>query len=60
MHLEDFDIVPSELGPAYRYVYSATYPYTLHINLGLVTRELADMDAVKDLVEAKVTVNERL
>lgn len=60
MHLEDFDIVPSELGPAYRYVYSATYPYTLHINLGLVNRELADMDAVKDLVEAKVTVNERL
>ena len=60
MHLEDFDITPTELGVAYRYVYSATYPYTLHINLGLVTRELADMDAVKDLVEAKVTVNERL
>lgn len=60
MHLEDFDIIPSELGVNYRYVYSATYPYTLHINLGLVKREIADVDAIKDLVEAKVVVNERL
>lgn len=60
MHLENFDITPTELGPAYRYLYSATYPYTLHINLGLVNREIADMDAIKDLVDAKVIVNERL
>lgn len=60
MHLEDFDIIPSELGVNYRYLYSATYPYTLHINLGLVKRDIADVDAIKDLVEAKVVVNERL
>ncbi len=60
MHLEDFDIIPSELGVNYKYVYSATYPYTLHINLGLVKRNIADVDAIKDLVEAKVVVNERL
>lgn len=60
MHLEDFDIIPSQLGVNYRYLYSATYPYTLHINLGLVKRDIADVDAIKDLVEAKVVVNERL
>ncbi len=60
MHLENFDIIPSELGVYYKYLYSATYPYTLHINLGLVKRDIADIDAIKDLVEAKVVVNERL
>lgn len=60
IHLESSDIEKSELGIVYKYKYSATYPYTLHINLGLVNREIADMDAVKDLVDAKVVVNERL
>lgn len=60
LHLESFDIQKSELGPEYRYVYSATYPYTLHINLGLVNREIVDVDAIKDLVDAKVVVNKKL
>lgn len=57
IHLEDIDKGIDELGAYQKYIYSATYGYTQHINLGLRVREDADMFAVKDLVSAKVAVN---
>lgn len=60
IHLESFDTYISELGLVQYYKYSATYNYCLHINLGLVRREEADVAATKDLVSAKVVVNDRL
>ena len=38
----------------------ATYNYCLHINLGLVKRPEADVEAQKDLVEATIVVNDKL
>jgi hypothetical protein len=60
IHLESYDTYINELGLVQYYKYSATYNYLLHINLGLVTREKADVEAVKDLYSAKVVVNDRL
>ena len=60
IHLQSYDTYISELGLVQYYMYSATYNYCLHINLGLVKREEADLAATKDLVSAKVVVNDRL
>lgn len=60
IHLQSYDTYISELGLVQYYMYSATYNYCLHINLGLVKREEADVAATKDLVSAKVVVNDRL
>jgi len=60
IHLESFDTYISELGLVQYYTYSATYNYTLHINLGLTKRPEADLGATKDLVSANVVVNNRL
>ena len=59
VHLESKD---TDLEGLYteKYTYSATYPYTLHINLGLLPRKEADLAVTKDLEEAKVVVNEKL
>lgn len=57
IHLESIDKGIDELGAYQKYIYSATYGYTQHINLGLKLREDADMFATKDLVSAKVAVN---
>lgn len=57
IHLEDIDKGIDELGAYQKYIYSATYGYTQHINLGLRIREEADLFAIKDLVSAKVAVN---
>lgn len=50
----------TELGYEQYYIYSATQDYMKHINLGLVKRPDADMGVTKDLVSAKVIVNNRL
>lgn len=50
----------TELGYEQYYVYTATQDYMKHINLGLVKRPDVDMGVTKDLVSAKVVVNERL
>lgn len=60
IHLESYDTYINELGLVQYYKYSATYNYTLHINLGLVERNKVDIEAVKDLVSAKAVVNDRL
>ena len=57
MHLEWEDATLTSTGVKYKYVYSATYDYCLHINLGLVKRETVDLEATKDLVSAKVIVD---
>lgn len=58
VHLEGYDKIITELNEVVQiYYYSATYPYTQHINLGLVKREDADLSAVKDIVSVKVAVN---
>ena len=60
MHLESFDRYLAEEGMVSEYKYSATYNYMLHINLGLVDREEADLGTSKDLIDAKVVVNNKL
>lgn len=50
----------TELGYEQYYIYTATQDYMKHINLGLVKRPEVDMGVTKDLVSAKVVVNERL
>lgn len=59
VHLENYvkDISELDGGVVHKYYYSATYPYTLHINLGLKRRPSADLSAVKDLTSVKVAVN---
>ncbi len=59
-YLESIDKYIDELGAVEEYKYSATYPYTLNINLGLKKRPDADLGTTKDLVSAKVVVNEKL
>lgn len=59
-HLESIDKYIDEMGVVERYKYTATYNYTLNINLGLVKREEADMGATKDLYSAKVVANEKV
>lgn len=60
MHLESYDTYINELGLVQYYLYSATYNYTLHINLGLVRRPEVDLGTTKDLDSAKVIVNDKL
>lgn len=60
IHLESYDTYINELGLVQYYMYSATYNYTLHINLGLKKRPEADLGTTKDLVSAKVVVNDKL
>lgn len=50
----------TELGYEQYYIYTATQDYMKHINLGLVKRADADMGVTKDLVSAKVVVDDRL
>lgn len=50
----------TELGYQQYYKYTATQDYMKHINLGLVKRADVDMGVTKDLVSAKVVVNDRL
>ena len=57
MHLENYDITITDKGLKQKYTYSATYNYCLHINLGLVRRTEADVEATKDLYSAKVLVD---
>ena len=59
-HLERVDTNIKEDGTNYVYHYSKTYDYTLHINLGLKHRKETDVEIYKDLVSAKVVVNDRL
>ncbi len=56
-HLESVDKYIDDLGVVERYKYTATYNYTLNINLGLLKREEADIGTTKDLYSAKVIVN---
>ena len=60
IHLESYDTYINELGLVQYYMYSATYNYTLHINLGLKRRPEVDLGTTKDLVSAKVVVNDKL
>jgi len=60
IHLESVDKYIDEQGAVQVYHYSATYNYTLNINLGLMRRELADVALTKDLYDANVVVNEKL
>lgn len=55
-HLYNENTSITELGVEQRYYYEAVYNYCLHINLGLVKRENADMGLVKDLYSATVYV----
>lgn len=50
----------TKLGWEQYYIYTATQDYMKHINLGLVKRPDVDMGVTKDLVSAKVVVNDRL
>lgn len=50
----------TELGYEQYYIYTATQDYMKHINLGLIKRADADMGVTKDLVSAKVVVDDRL
>lgn len=50
----------TELGYEQYYIYTATQDYMQHINLGLVKRADVDMGITKDLVSAKVVVDDRL
>lgn len=50
----------TELGYEQYYIYTATQDYMKHINLGLVKRADVDMGVTKDLVSAKVVVDDRL
>ena len=54
MELADYDMKINH------YTFRATYNYLKNINLGLKYREDADMSASKDLVDAKVVVNDKL
>lgn len=50
----------TELGYEQYYIYTATQDYMKHINLGLIKRADVDMGVTKDLVSAKVVVDDRL
>lgn len=49
-----------ESGIVIKYHYSATYPYLLNINLGLVKRDEAELAVTKDVYSANVVVNQKL
>lgn len=49
-----------EGGLVIKYHYSATYPYLLNINLGLVKRDEAELAVTKDVYSANVVVNQKL
>lgn len=57
IHLASWDKKVMWFGIQTEYVYSATYNYMQHINLGLIKREAADLAVEKDLTEAVVVVN---
>lgn len=59
-HLTGSDTNITDYGTEIVYHYSATYDYTKHINLGLKKRTDSDVEIQKDLVSAKVVVNDRL
>ena len=59
-HLTGSETKITDYGTEIVYHYSATYDYTKHINLGLKRRPEADVEIQKDLVSAKVVVNDRL
>ena len=61
-HLESVkrEIDKIEGGLIIRYKYSATYPYLLNINLGLVKRDNAELALTKDVYAATVAVNQKL
>ena len=49
-----------EGGLKIRYIYSATYPYLLNVNLGLVKRDEAELALTKDVYSASAVVNQKL
>ena len=62
VHLESVkrEIDKIEGGLIIRYRYSATYPYLLNVNLGLVKRDEAELALTKDVFAATVAVNQKL
>ena len=62
VHLESINKTIDKIngGMVVRYVYSATYPYLLNVNLGLVKRDEANLAVTKDVYSAAVTVNQKL
>ena len=62
VHLENVkkEIDKIEGGLIIRYRYSATYPYLLNVNLGLVKRDEAELALTKDVYSATVAVNQKL
>lgn len=62
VHLENVkkEIDKIEGGLIIRYQYSATYPYLLNINLGLVRRDETELAITKDVYSAAVSVNQKL
>ena len=62
VHLESVkkEIDKIEGGLIIRYRYSATYPYLLNVNLGLVKRDQAELALTKDVYSATVAVNQKL
>lgn len=60
IHLESIDKNINELGATHIYHYSATYPYLLSINLGLVTRDEAELALTKDVYSAAVVINQKM
>lgn len=62
VHLENVKKIVDKLegGLTIRYEYSATYPYLLNVNLGLVRRDEAEMAITKDVHSAAVVVNQKL
>ena len=61
-HLESIEkyLNKIESGLVIKYHYSATYPYLLNINLGLVERDEAELAVTKDVYSANVVVNQKL
>ena len=49
-----------KIGLHKKYTYSATYPYTQSINLGLVKRKQAELAATKDVYSATVAIDQKL
>ena len=62
VHLESMKKIIDKIngGLIIRYEYSATYPYLLNVNLGLVKRDDAELAVTKDVYEANVVVNQKL
>lgn len=62
VHLENVKKVVDAIegGLIIRYEYSATYPYLLNVNLGLVKRDEAELAVTKDVHSASVVVNQKL